>query len=363
MFSTQRFRVLAFSLYGPLAASHRVRLSQFQSGLACAGIDLTIQSLLDDNYLRRRFAGRPLSFVSLIAAYVNRIQSLRNLEHFDLVIVYGELLPFVPGWLERRMLRIPFIYDFDDAFFLKYKFGSARLLHPLLGCKTDRLIRNAVSITAGNSYLAAYARSLNPSVTVLPSVVDTDYYCPSQEQSLPNATTPFTVGWIGSPSTSVYLSLLIQPLQLFAREHPVRLLVVGGVALVIPGVEVINHEWSVADELLYIRQFHVGVMPLPDTQWTRGKCSYKLIQCMACGVPVVASSVGANLDAVPAECGFLAETPEEWLFAFQFLATDAEKRRTMGLSARRWVEQRYSLRYALPVLQEVLKSSLSRSRC
>ena len=96
-------------------------------------------------------------------------------------------------------------------------------------------------------------------------------------------------------------------------------------------------------------------MPLPDTSWSRGKCAYKLIQCMACGIPVVASPVGANKEAVTPECGFLADSPEQWLEAFYRLATDPKLRRRMGLAGRKWVEERYSLRSALPVLEAVIQ--------
>jgi len=106
-----------------------------------------------------------------------------------------------------------------------------------------------------------------------------------------------------------------------------------------------------------IQQFDVGVMPLPDTPWTRGKCAYKLIQCMACGIPVVASPVGANLNVVLPQCGFLAESSEEWLASFRFLAADAVRRQQMGISARHWVEHHYSLRSALPVLMNVIQQA------
>lgn len=348
-------RVLGLSLYGPQAASHRVRLSQFQPGLAAAGIELQIQSLLDDAYLQRSFSGRRPSLRALLAAYGRRLQDLRQADRFDLAIVHCELLPFLPGWLERQCLNIPFIYDCDDAFFLKYRSGRLRALQPLLGAKTDCMMEAAVAVTAGNAWLAAHARRLNSNVTVLPSVVDTEQFFPAESPLAERSADPFTVGWIGSPSTAPYLQQLMEPLQQLARERPVRLLVVGGPAPAIAGVEIIERPWSLEQEVPLIQQCDVGVMPLPDTPWARGKCAYKLIQCMACGIPVVASPVGANVDAVPPECGLLADAPEQWLAAFRHLAADAELRQRIGRSARQWVEQRYSLRSALPVLTDVIQ--------
>ncbi len=347
-------KILGLSLYGPQAASHRVRLSQFQPGLAAAGIELQIQSLLDNAYLQRNFSGRRPSLRALLAAYVRRLQALRQADRFDLAIVYAELLPFMPAWLERQLLQIPFLYDCDDAFFLKYRSGRLRLLQPLLGAKADRLMAGAVAVTAGNTGLAAHARRFNSTVTVLPSVVDTDKFRPAARPPAEIPGGPFTVGWIGSPSTAPYLELLVEPLQQLAREHSVRLLAVGGPAPAISGVEVIEQPWSLEQEVPLIQEFNLGVMPLPDNPWTRGKCAYKLIQCMACGIPVVASRVGANVDAVPPECGFLVESSEQWLDAFKRLLADSNLRKQMGSAARLWVEQRYSLRTALPVFSGVI---------
>lgn len=352
-------RVLGLSLYGPQAASHRVRLSQFQQGLASAGIDLQIQSLLDDDYLRRSFSGARPSLRGLLAAYGRRICLLRQAGRFDLAIAYGDLLPFLPSWFERQPLQIPFIYDCDDAFFLKYRSGRLRLLQPLLGAKADRLMAAAVAVTAGNAELAGYARRFNSTVTVLPSVVDTDHFLSATPSPVENSAKPFTVGWIGSPSTAPYLQLLIEPLKQLARERPVRLLVVGGPAPTIAGVEIVEQPWSVEQEVPLIQQFDVGVMPLPDTPWTRGKCAYKLIQCMACGVPVIASPVGANVDAVHFDCGLLANSSQQWLAAFRQLAADLTLREKMGLAARIWVGERYSLRSAMPVLTGVIHRAVA----
>lgn len=344
-------RVLGLSLYGSQAASHRVRLSQFQPGLAVQGIELHIQSLLGDAYLHRTFSGARPSIRQLQLDYCERLDTLRDARNFDLAILHCELFRLLPAWLEQRFLTIPYIYDFDDAFFLKYQTGRLAVLRPLLGHKFDRVISRAVAVTAGNQYLAAYAQRFNSHVSVLPSVVDTQHYRPGGDSS----EHPFTVGWIGSPSTAGYLQALVEPLQQLATDRPVRFLVVGGPAPHIPGVEVIEQAWTLEQELPLIQSFDVGVMPLPDSAWARGKCAYKLIQCMACGIPVVAARVGANVEAVPPECGLLADSPEQWLAALRRLAADPELRQRMGTAARLWVEQRYSVRSALPVLTGVIQ--------
>lgn len=352
-------RVLAFSLYGPLAASHRVRLSQYKPRLAEQGIDLHIQSLLDDKYLQRSFAGFQPSYFRILFAYFRRILALTFTERFDLVIVYGDLLPFIPGWLERLFLRIPFIYDFDDSFHYKYRFGVLKFLKLPFCTKADRLMAKAVAVTAGNSGLAAYAKTFNPNVFLLPSVVDSAHFRPTDFPPNCSSLESFTVGWIGSPSTSPYLQLLVNPLERLAKECSVRLLVVGGSSPVISGVEVIEAPWSIDTEVSLIQKFDVGVMPLPDNEWTRGKCAYKLIQSMSCGIPVVASPVGANIEVVPPECGFLPNSSEQWFFALRQLASDPLLRLRLGGAARHWVEQNYSIDSAAPLLNDVIKRTFN----
>ena len=345
--------ILGLSLYGPQAASHRVRLSQFQAGLYELGIKIEINSLLEDVYLQRRFAGTNPSLLNLVNAYYKRLYFLQQARRFDLAFLYAELFPLLPACLEQRLLRIPYILDFDDAFFLKYSYGQLRCLSPLLGSKFNHLLRGAIAVTAGNVFLADYARRFNSNVTLLPSVVDTDHYRPAP---ISPAANPFTVGWIGSPTTAPFLHALVEPLYRLAFQYPVRLMVVGGPAPSIPGVEVIEHAWSLDQEVELIWQFTVGVMPLPETPWALGKCAYKLVQCMACAIPVIASHVGANVDAVPPSCGFLARSPDDWLVAFCTLAGDPSLRKRMGAAGRQWVEDHYSLRSALPVLSGVIRN-------
>ena len=348
-------RVLALSLYGPKAASHRVRLSQYQSGLASNGIHLHILSLLDDAYLVRSFSGSPPLLHRLILAYVERIKSLLESSSYDLLIIYCEALPFIPFCLEKRLLNIPYIYDFDDAFYLKYAQPRFSWLQPLLSNKTSRMISSAALVTAGNYELVKYARQYNPNVVYLPSVIDVTQLRPPLEPKAIAPLQPFTVGWIGTPSTAPFLNELIIPLERLSSSLPVRLIVVGGPAPDIPGVHVIQKPWSLDTELSLLQSFDVGVMPLPDTAWTRGKCAYKLLQCMACGVPVVASPVGANCDAVPPTCGTLVSSADEWHLALYRLATNPFLRSEMGLSARHWVETNYSLHTSLPVLSSAIR--------
>jgi glycosyltransferase involved in cell wall biosynthesis len=344
-------KILGLALYGPLAASHRYRLGQFVPGLAAMGIDLQIRHLLSDDYLHARFNRQSLPLKSIMKDCMSRFKDLCYQGDFDAVMLQCELMPLMPGWIEQAMIRKPYIYDFDDAFYLKYRAGKMRWAKPLLGNKFDAVMAGAAAVTAGNYGLAGYAKRFNGNTHYLPTVVDTDRYLPMKGT---RDSEVFTVGWIGSPSTVSYLTELIEPLTVLGKESAVRLIVIGGKAPKIPNVSVVEHEWHEHTELDLINSFDVGVMPLPDDDWARGKCAFKLIQYMACAVPVIASPVGANVDVVNEDCGVLASKAREWLDAFRLLRDNSTIRMNMGEAGRDRVVKHYSLHRNLPTLAGVI---------
>ena len=349
-------KVLGFALYGPLAASTRVRLGQFVPGLASAGIELRVTSLLGDEYLRRKFQGGGLPLPEMVRDGAARLKELQQLGVVDLALLYCELFPFMPGWMERALIRKPYIYDLDDAFYLRYRLGRPPIVKTLLGAKFDHVMAGAAAVTAGSTVLQNYALRHNPRAEHIPTVVDTRRYVPATGRH--NAA--FTVGWIGSPSTASYLPELVAPLAALGAEAPVNFVVIGGKAPAIPNVNVIEVEWQEHTEVDLINTFDVGVMPLPDDEWARGKCAFKLIQYMACAVPVVASPVGANVDVVTPECGLLARTADDWTNSLRQLRDNTTLRQRMGEAGRQRVEDDYSLRTALPKLAAVIRMAANK---
>lgn len=346
-------KVLGLALYGPLAASTRYRLGQYVPGLADYGIDLQIRHLLGDVYLRRTFGGKSKPWLAMLQAGWARLGELRGQGGFDAMMLHCELFPLMPAWVERSLLRRPYVYDFDDAFYLKYRGGRLGRLQGVLGNKFDSVMQAAGAVTAGNQVLQGYALEHNPRTTLLPTVVDTTRYVPVRR----DRGRELVIGWIGSPSTAPYLSELVAPLSALGKEGPVRLVVIGGRAPVIPDVMVEERDWSEVTEVSLINGFDIGVMPLPDDAWARGKCAFKLIQYMACGVPVIASPVGANVEVVGTDCGLLAATEEQWLEALRTLRDQPARASEMGTAGRERVERNYSLRRNLPVLAEVIRAT------
>jgi glycosyltransferase involved in cell wall biosynthesis len=351
-------RVLGLALYSNLAASTRHRLSQYIAPLGERGIELTVHSLLDDEYLRRRYGGQRLPYASMASSMLGRARDLSKQHSFDCAILYCELFPLMPSWMELPFLELPYIYDLDDAFYMKYRSGNLGKLSFLLGDKIDHLIRSAASVSAGNSTLLSYAKRLNEHASFFPTVVDTRRYGRSNS-STPRG--PFNIGWIGSPSTAPYLNLIVKPLEKLARESPIRLTVIGGDAPLMRGVEIVSLDWSESTEVELISQFDVGVMPLHDDPWSRGKCAFKLIQYMACGLPVVASPVGANIEVVTPECGRLAPTADAWCQELRYFRDNRDAGRIMGEAGRMRVEAHYSLASQAPRMAKLIEDVVARA--
>jgi glycosyltransferase involved in cell wall biosynthesis len=348
-------KVLGFALYGPLAASNRYRLTQYVTGLASMGIDLRISHLLGDSYLRARFESKMLPMASMIKAGLARFKDLSDQNDYDIVMLQCELFPLMPGWFERTLIRKPYLYDFDDAFYLKYRKGRMRFASSILGEKFDTVMAGAAAVTAGNHVLANYAGRFNSNTSFLPTVVDTKRYLPHTES---RGGEIFTVGWIGSPSTADYLNGVIEPLATLGKEGRVMLVVIGGKAPKIPNVSIVELDWNEHTEIDLINSFDVGIMPLPDDEWARGKCAFKLIQYMACAVPVIASPVGANIDVInDGECGVLASTPQEWSDALRLVRDQMTTRVKMGEAGRSRVELHYSLDRNLPILANLIANT------
>ena len=303
-----------------------------------------------------------LKMVRLLKQTASRVAAVARAGRYDAIWIYREAMPVGPPVLESLLMMFdrPLLYDFDDAVFLANTSDANRWI-AALKCpwKTDWIIRHAAQVVAGNEYLASHARPLNRAVTVIPTAVDTTMFVP---RAGAGAAAAPVVGWIGTPTTAPYLTPLGAPLAALAREHAFTFRVSGGGHdLSFDGVRTEYPEWSLEQEVTLFNTCDVGVYPMPDDDWARGKSGFKAIQFMACGVPVVASPVGVNREIIrDGENGFLASTPDEWERTLRALVTDAALRRRIGAAGRATVEARYSLHVNAPRVAAVLRQTAAR---
>lgn len=348
----KKAHILILTRYSPTGASSRVRSFQYLPYLSENGVETSVSFLFGDDYLNCLYNSNKKPVSTVIGAYFKRAVRLLSSRRFDLVHIEKELFPWLPGWFESALaaMKVKYCLDYDDAIFHKYDMHKSRAVRRLLGDKIDRIVRNAILVTVGNEYLAQHMINAGArKVVIVPSVVDTDRYTVAAGAE----NDPLVIGWIGTPYTAVYLDLLKPVLKELASEK-CRLLLVGAGKVDFEGVPVEVREWSEENEVSDIQCMDVGIMPLRNTLWEEGKCGYKLIQYMACGLPVIASPTSANRNIIDDGVnGFLASTAEDWLRAF-YILKDGETRKKMGSSGRKKVEERYSIKVTSPALLDLL---------
>jgi glycosyltransferase involved in cell wall biosynthesis len=357
-----RIRLLVLSPIPEEGAGCRFRIAQFIPHLEAHGFDVTLRALFTPEFFRQvyrpgNYLRKALTFTSLS---IKRLDSLRDVAQFDLVFIYREVFPIGPPLVERLLTsngRPPVVFDFDDAIFLPSVSDANRVIGALkVPQKVATIIRRSRHVIAGNPFLAEYARRFNAAVTIVPTSVDTSRFAPAASPR-PDSNAPPVVGWIGSPTTAAYIESLSPVLQRVHERHPFTFRVSGtGRPLEIPTVPTENVPWSLAREVELFNSCDVGVYPLADDEWSKGKCGFKAIQFMACGVAVVAAAVGVNRDIIQDGVnGFLASTEAEWIEKLGRLLSNPELRRRFGAAGRRTIEDRYSLRTNAPILAQTLR--------
>jgi glycosyltransferase involved in cell wall biosynthesis len=352
-------RILFLPKYGQRAASSRHRFLQYTPILEAHGIQCTVSPLFGDNYLDKRFNFNKVSALDVVAALINRLKILGEIERYDLIIIHCEVFPYLPAIFEKYISRqkIAYIYDYDDAIFHQYDQHPNKLIRRLLHDKIRQVISGAFGVIAGSEYLADYARKVNKNVVVLPTAIDLNRYSLPEEKRIPKKN--FTIGWIGSPSTAMYLQTIAPALRHFCQEHNAKLVLVGSGKIELPGIPLEIRSWSEQTEVEEMMQFDVGIMPLSDSPWERGKCAFKLIQYMSCGLPVIASPIGANCAVVEQGVnGFLANSTEDWVKALTALQGDLALRERMGKAGRLKVEAQYCIQVTAPRLVALLQSTV-----
>jgi len=350
-------RLLVLSRYGRMGASSRLRTLQFLPYLNTAGITVEVAPFFDDAYLSNLYAGQR-SGRRTAGYYASRVRKLLSKHKPDAIWLEKESFPWIPFSVERAILPrgVPIVSDYDDAVFHRYDQHGNPLVRKLLGTKIGMVMAASQLVMVGNAYLAEHAVSAGaPRVEIIPTVVDIDAYSTAPK---PASDGHPRIGWIGTPSTwRNYGTPMVPFLRDLAVQHSARVRVVGA------GLEAPEDPyfeclpWSEELESDLIQGMNIGLMPLDDSPWSRGKCGYKLIQYMACGLPVVASPVGVNAEIVQHGVnGFLATSDAEWHEALNILLSNRDLRERMGAAGRRLVEERYSLQVYGPRVANLLRS-------
>lgn len=359
MTQARRLSVLALVPY-PLgrAPGQRYRIEQWAPYLEREGIDVSFlpfanQELADVLYEPGRFGTKALEMLKCVLRRIGHVWSSSS---YDVLYLYREASLVGPAWFERvaRFRNKRLVYDFDDAIWLSYVSPRNQHLSYLkFPGKTSKVCGLADTVIAGSENLAAFARRYSSSVTVVPSTVSLATYRPRPPWEA--RATP-VVGWTGSHSSAQYLRLVERPLQRLAEHHRFRFLAIGVETVRMAGVDVECRAWRSETEVDDLWDMDIGLMPLPDDPWTRGKCAMKAIQYLAVGIPAVVSPIGANAEVVRhGENGFHAVTEDDWLDSMGRLLREPALRRQLGLAGRATVERQYSAEVQAPRVARLLR--------
>lgn len=324
------------------------RITAYRSRFAEHGFDLQIRSFFTPGfYARRRTFGRIATLYKAIMFGVCTLRMLFILPqaiNAHAIIIHRELFPLGSPWMERLLMRLNkhCFYDLDDAIWEPPSNGINQRAFFWNPDRIPTLMRNCSAVVAGSEYIADYARKHTDAVHLIPTGYD-DLLASS---SIPRSAnhTPVVV-WIGNLGNAHYLTMIRDALRKVAEKHCFRLRIIGGEdiqTLDFPGVDIEFIAWSRSIEAQALLSADIGVMPLPDQPYERGKCAFKLVQYMACGLPVIASPVGANLSVVTNACGFLADNTAEWVEALTTLICNRDFRTRTGLSAYAHFQSHYS---------------------
>jgi glycosyltransferase involved in cell wall biosynthesis len=262
------------------------------------------------------------------------------------VFIHREATPLGPPWLEwiiAKVLRKKIIYDFDDAIWLADTSGVNRFMVRLKWQqKVASICRWSYKVSCGNEYLCEFARQYHAQVVLNPTTIDTQHY----HNQLKNQTAqPLTIGWTGSHSTMKYLTSIEAVLQKLEQQYDFRFVVISNRPPEMKLKSIHFIPWKEATEVEDLLQLHIGLMPLPDDPWAKGKCGFKALQYLSLGIPALASPVGVNRKIVEHEVnGYLCASTEDWHIHLSRLLKDHELRTVMGEAGRKKVEREYSVK-------------------
>jgi glycosyltransferase involved in cell wall biosynthesis len=332
------------------APNQRFRFEQYFSYFEKEGFNYELSYLMDktdDDYMYKPGHLVKKAWFLFGKSTIRRLKSLTSLKNYALIFVAREALMTHSVFFERRYShsKSGLIFDFDDSIWLSNVSSANRFFHWMKNpSKTPRLISMASQVVAGNQYLADYAHQWNDKVIVIPTALDTEIYKPVRAGKSNSGV--LTIGWTGSITTIPHFEYIVPVLIKIKDKYQekVRFEVVGDPDYYHAGLNIIGRAWSPEEEKEVLSTFDIGIMPLPDDEWTRGKCGFKGLLCMSMGIPVIMSPVGVNKDIIEDGInGYLAGDMDQWFQKLCSLIDSEDLRRAFALTGRKTVETKYSV--------------------
>jgi glycosyltransferase involved in cell wall biosynthesis len=295
----------------------------------------------------------------MFRCYVDRLRLMKKLDQYGAVFVYREAALLGPAFLENMIARRgkPIIYQLDDPLYVPYRSPANGYLSYLkFFGKIAEIIKISKVVIANSSHIREYAKQYNENVWQIPSVVDTDNYSYRPEVECDSV----CIGWSGSRTTVPNIKLIAGALQQLASRIDHRVHLIGGTDFDLPGVRYTAQNWHAETEVNDLRKMHVGMVPLPLTEWNKRKFYMKSAQYMALGIPPVCTPLGSNPEVIQhGETGFLANTTEQWVEYLEQLISDATLRKRMSAKAAQVAREKFSLQANAEKIIQAFRTALT----
>ena len=342
-----RKKVLILCLHRPdRSPSQRFRFEQYLPFLSEKGYEFDFSFLLNEKEDKDFYQpGKYFQKARIVLkSILKRWREVNGGSKYDLVFVQREAFMLGSAWFEKKIARRrPVIFDFDDSIWMhEVSQANRRLAFLKNAAKTSEIIQSSTLVFAGNEFLANYALQFNKNVTIIPTTIDTAVYSPAGKLEKDR----ICIGWSGSFSTIKHFKLAI-PALIKVKERfgdKVYFKIIGDANYYCEELKTQGQGWSMATEIEDLSEIDIGLMPLPDDDWSKGKCGLKGLQYMALEIPTLMSPVGVNNSIIQHGVnGYLVNSEQEWVDAISDLVEDPLKRKSVGKMARQTVEQQYSV--------------------
>ncbi|TGE15543.1 glycosyltransferase family 4 protein [Hymenobacter elongatus] len=329
------------------APSQRFRFEQYLHFLAEAGHTHQLESFVSEATWAILYKpGHTLTkALGIVGGFLRRFLLLFSVGKADFVFIHREASPIGPPvfeWLLANVLGKRIVYDFDDAIWIPNTSAANSIVAGIKWHhKVGSICRWAYKISCGNKYLREYARQFNPNAIVNPTTIDTVHL---HNQVKEQRTEKLVIGWTGTHSTMKYLDQVVPVLAALEQHYSFEFCVISNQEPQLPIRSLVFRPWRKDTEIADLLTFNIGLMPLEDDPWAKGKCAFKALQYMALGVPALVSPVGMNSEVVTQGVnGYICTSYQEWYDSLEKLLKDHDLRTRFGQAARATIEARFSV--------------------
>lgn len=355
-------RVLFWVPYPTEGASNRYRIGQYLPYLENNDIRYSLHPFWRSSVFNVLYKNgfHFKKFLFFVLGTFSRIFDILLMDRYDIVFIHREAFPIGGAFFETivKFLNKPIIFDFDDAIFLPSISRPNSFIERFKNFnKVRQIIKKSNHVIVGNDYLRDFTMRYNNSVTVIPTVIDINKYQPGYKNDIDKNRDKIIIGWIGSPTTLDFLASMRNVFIVVSNKFTnVGFKIVGGYFNINNLPNLTSKPWKIEEELEDLRSFDIGIMPMPNNEWTKGKCAFKAILYMSMAIPCVCSAVGVNRQIIiDGENGFLADKEDEWIEKLFRLIKDAQLRKKIGEAGRKTVEVKYSLKVNAPKFLQILE--------